>query len=141
VFLVVGLLMAAVQGALIGPLTEKFGSLALMRTGQVLVALGMLFLGAAVIWPVLIVALVLMVIGAGIASPSLTTLVANSAPESRRGEVLGFQQSSNALARVVGPPLAGLAFDHIGVGAPFTLGAGIYLVAIVIASRRSLRPS
>ena len=139
VFLVVGLLMAAVQGALIGPLTEKFGSLALLRTGQVLVALGMLFLGAAVIWPVLIVALVLMVIGAGIASPSLTTLVANSAPESMRGEVLGFQQSSNALARVVGPPLAGLAFDHIGVGAPFTLGAAVYLVAIVIASRRSLR--
>ena len=139
VFLVVGLLMAAVQGALIGPLTEKFGSLALMRTGQVLVALGMLFLGAAVIWPVLIVALVLMVIGAGIASPSLTTLVANSAPESKRGEVLGFQQSSNALARVIGPPFAGLAFDHVGVGAPFTLGAGIYLVAIVIASRRSLR--
>jgi hypothetical protein len=28
--------------------------------------------------------------------------------------VLGFQQSSNALARVIGPPLAGLAFDHIG---------------------------
>jgi hypothetical protein len=31
-----------------------------------------------------------------------------------------------------------LAFDHIGVGAPFTLGAGIDLVAIVVASRRSL---
>jgi len=53
--------------------------------------------------------------------------------------VLGFQQSSNALARVIGPPLAGLAFDHIGVGAPFTLGAGVYLVAILVASRRSLQ--
>jgi MFS family permease len=141
VFLAVGLLMSAVQGGLIGPLTQRFGSLKLLRVGQVCVAVGMLFLGAAVIWPVLIIALVLMVIGAGIASPSLTTLVANSAPEDKRGEVLGFQQSSNALARVVGPPLAGLAFDHIGVGAPFTLGAGVYLIAIVVASRRSLRHS
>jgi MFS family permease len=139
VFLAVGLLMSAVQGGLIGPLTQKFGSLKLLRVGQVLVAVGMLFLGAAVIWPVLILALALMVVGAGIASPSLTTLVANSAPESKRGEVLGFQQSSNALARVIGPPLAGLAFDHIGIGAPFTLGAGVYLVAIFVASRRSLQ--
>jgi predicted MFS family arabinose efflux permease len=53
--------------------------------------------------------------------------------------VLGFQQSSNALARVIGPPLAGLAFDHIGIGAPFTLGAGVYLDAILVASRRSLQ--
>ncbi len=139
VFLAVGVLMSAVQGGLIGPLTHRFGSLPLLRVGQVSVAVGMLFLGAAVIWPVLIVALALMVIGAGISSPSLTTLVANSAPESRRGEVLGIQQSANALARVVGPPLAGLAFDHIGIGAPFTLGAGVYLIAIVVASRRSLQ--
>ena len=139
VFLAVGVLMSAVQGGLIGPLTHRFGSLPLLRVGQVSVAVGMLFLGAAVIWPVLIVALAFMVIGAGISSPSLTTLVANSAPESRRGEVLGIQQSANALARVVGPPLAGLAFDHIGIGAPFTLGAGVYLIAIVVASRRSLQ--
>jgi len=139
VFLAVGVLMSAVQGGLIGPLTHRFGSLSLLRVGQVSVAVGMLFLGAAVIWPVLIVALAFMVIGAGISSPSLTTLVANSAPESRRGEVLGIQQSANALARVVGPPLAGLAFDHIGIGAPFTLGAGVYLIAIVVASRRSLQ--
>ena len=84
VFLVVGLLMSAVQGGLIGPLTQRFGSMALLRVGQVCVAVGMLFLGSAVEWPLLFVALALMVIGAGIASPSLTTLVANSAPENKR---------------------------------------------------------
>ena len=139
VFLAVGVLMSAVQGGLIGPLTQRFGSLSLLRSGQISVAIGMLFLGAAVIWPVLFVALALMVIGSGVSSPSLTTLVANSAPESQRGEVLGIQQSANALARVIGPPLAGLAFDHIGIGAPFTLGAGVYLIAIVVASRLSLQ--
>lgn len=136
VFLGVGVVMSAVQGSLIGPLTSRFGSLQLLRNGLVLVSIGLLFLGAAVIWPTMIVALLFMVVGAGISNPSLTALVADSAHEDRRGEALGIQQSASALARVIGPPLAGLAFDHVGIGAPFTLGALIYVLAIGIAFRK-----
>jgi len=136
VFLGVGVVMSAVQGSLIGPLTSRFGSLHLLRNGLVFVSIGLLFLGAAVIWPTMIVALLFMVIGAGISNPSLTALVADSAHEDRRGEALGIQQSASALARVIGPPLAGLAFDHVGIGAPFTFGALIYVLAIGIAFRK-----
>ena len=136
VFLGVGVVMSAVQGSLIGPLTKRFGSLQLLRNGLVLVSIGLLFLGAAVIWPTMIVALLFMVVGAGISNPSLTALVADSAHEDRRGEALGIQQSASALARVIGPPLAGLAFDHVGIGAPFTFGALIYVLAIGIAFRK-----
>lgn len=136
VFLGVGVVMSAVQGSLIGPLTSRFGSLHLLRNGLVFVSIGLLFLGAAVIWPTMIVALLFMVVGAGISNPSLTALVADSAHEDRRGEALGIQQSASALARVIGPPLAGLAFDHIGIGAPFTFGALIYVLAIGIAFRK-----
>jgi MFS family permease len=136
VFLGIGALMSGVQGALIAPLTAKYGSLRLVRSGQVLVAVGLLLLSAAVIWPTLIIALVIMVIGAGVASPSLSALVANSADDDRRGEALGVQQSASALARVLGPPLAGLAFDHIGIGAPFSVGAAIYVIAIFVAFTR-----
>ena len=136
VFLGVGVVMSAVQGSLIGPLTSRFGSLQLLRNGLVFVSIGLLFLGAAVIWPTMIVALLFMVVGAGISNPSLTALVADSAHEDRRGEALGIQQSASALARVIGPPLAGLAFDHVGIGAPFTFGALIYVLAIGIAFRK-----
>ena len=136
VFLGVGVVMSAVQGSLIGTLTSRFGSLHLLRNGLVFVSIGLLFLGAAVIWPTMIVALLFMVIGAGISNPSLTALVADSAQEDRRGEALGIQQSASALARVIGPPLAGLAFDHVGIGAPFTFGALIYVLAIGIAFRK-----
>ena len=136
VFLGVGFVMSAVQGSLIGPLTSRFGSLHLLRNGLVFVSIGLLFLGAAVIWPTMIVALLFMVVGAGISNPSLTALVADSAHEDRRGEALGIQQSASALARVIGPPLAGLAFDHVGIGAPFTFGALIYVLAIGIAFRK-----
>ncbi len=136
VFLGVGVVMSAVQGSLIGPLTSRFGSLHLLRNGLVFVSIGLLFLGAAVIWPTMIVALLFMVVGAGISNPSLTALVADSAQEDRRGEALGIQQSASALARVIGPPLAGLAFDHVGIGAPFTVGALISVLAIGIAFRK-----
>ena len=130
IFFGIGVAMSFVQGALIGPLTRRFGSVTLLRTGLALVATGLLVLGGAAVWVVLGAALLLIVVGSGVTNPSLTTLVANSAPADRRGEVLGFQQSAGALARVVGPPLAGLSFDHVGIGAPYSLGALIFLVAI-----------
>lgn len=136
VFLGVGVLMSAVQGAFIAPLTKRFGSVRLVVYGQSLVAVGLLALGASTVWAALCFALVLMVLGAGVAAPSLTALVANSADDSRRGEMLGVQQSASALARVIGPPLAGLAFDGIGIGAPYTLGALLCLAAVVVASKR-----
>jgi MFS family permease len=120
-----------VQGVLIGPLTQRFGSATLLRVGLVLVASGLVVLGGASVWVVLALALTLIVIGSGMSNPSLTTLVANSAPADQRGEVLGFQQSAGALARVIGPPLAGLSFDQVGIGAPYSLGAVVFLVAIV----------
>jgi MFS family permease len=123
--------MSLVQGVLIGPLTQRFGSATLLRVGLVLVASGLVVLGGASVWVVLALALTLIVIGSGMSNPSLTTLVANSAPADQRGEVLGFQQSAGALARVIGPPLAGLSFDQVGIGAPYSLGAVVFLVAIV----------
>lgn len=131
IFFGIGVAMSIVQGALIGPLTKRFGSVTLLRAGLALVAIGLLVLGGAAVWVVLGVALLLIVVGSGVTNPSLTTLVANSAPADRRGEVLGFQQSAGALARVVGPPLAGLSFDHVGIGAPYSIGALVFLVAIV----------
>jgi len=50
VFLAVGVLMSGVQGALIAPLTKRFGSARLVVVGQSLVAAGLLALGASTIW-------------------------------------------------------------------------------------------
>jgi MFS family permease len=136
VFLGVGVLMSVVQGALISPFTKRFGSVRLVVFGQAFVAVGLLALGASTMLAALCFSLVLMVLGAGVATPSLTALVANSADDDRRGEMLGVQQSASAFARVIGPPLAGLAFDGIGIGAPYTLGAMLCLAAVVVASKR-----
>ena len=108
----------------------------MLRSGLVAIALGLLLMSSAITWPVLLGSLALLVLGSGLVNPSLTALVTNSADDDRRGEVLGVQQSANSLARVVGPPLAGIAFDVVGVGSQFALGSLVVLVALAVAMAR-----
>jgi MFS transporter, DHA1 family, tetracycline resistance protein len=132
VFLVVGLVLVAVQAGLIGPATRAFGSRKVLVTGMVVVGGGLMLLSFATVWAVLIVSLVLLAFGQGIASPSLTALVAQAAPPDRRGEALGYQQSAGAMARIVGPIVAGLLFDHVGYGAPYMVGGILTVVAVLL---------
>ena len=78
----------------------------------------------------LIIALVLLSLGQGLASPSSTSLVTEAAPVDRRGEALGYQQSVGAFGRIAGPVLAGALFDHVGIGAPYFIGALLFAVAL-----------
>ena len=43
---------------------------------------------------------------------------------------MGFQQSSYAVGRVLGPPLAGSVFDRIGVWSPMVLGGAITAIGL-----------
>ena len=134
VFLFIGLLLMLVQGRLIGPGTARFGSARLLRGGMVTVAGGLLLLSYATQWAMLVPAIVLLAVGQGFVSPTLTALVAAEAPPERRGEVLGWVQSSGAMARIVGPVSAGILFDAVGPGAPFLVGAVFYAVALAVVA-------
>lgn len=132
VFLIVGLTLVAVQAGLIGPLTRRFGSRTVLVTGMCIVGGGLMVLSFSTVWSVLIVSLIFLSFGQGMTSPSLTTLVAQAAPADRRGEALGYQQSAGALARIVGPIVAGLLFDHVGYGAPYFVGGVLTVIAVLL---------
>ena len=131
VFLFVGIALVAVQGGLIGPLTRSLGSRRLLVTGLVAVAAGLVTLGFTTTWLALAVSLLLLSVGQGVASPSVTALVTEAAPVDRRGETLGYQQSVGAVGRIVGPAVAGAMFDHVSVGSPYFLGAILVGVALI----------
>lgn len=133
VFLGVGLLLVAMQGGVYGRLVERIGVGAVFRNGLVLVVAGLVVLAAATTWPVLILALVLLSIGQGSVSPALTTIVAERAPAQQRGQAMGFQQAVYAAARVVGPPVAGVMFDRVGVPSPYLAAASLTAIALVLA--------
>jgi MFS family permease len=127
-------MLVIVQGGLIGPLTKRFGSERLLRSGFVLLIGGFLVLAAAEVWVVLFVALALLSLGQGVVSPSLTSVVADSVTPDKRGEALGVQQSAGALSRIIGPAIAGLVFDQAGVGWPYVVAAVLTLCAVILVT-------
>ena len=133
VFLGVGLILVAVQGGAYGRLVERFGTERLFVIGLSMLVAGLAVTAVATVWPVLIVALLLLSIGQGCASPSMTSLVTQHAPPERRGEALGFQQSANGVGRVLGPPAAGAMFDRVGIWSPYLAGSVLCAVAIGLA--------
>lgn len=132
VFFGVGLVLVAIQGGLYGRIVDRWGVGATFRNGLLLIVAGLLVLAVSTSWPVLIVALFLLSVGQGCASPSITAIVSDVAPVDRRGEALGFQQSAYAVARVIGPPVAGLLFDHAGIPSPYVAGAALCLVGVAL---------
>ena len=134
VFLFVGVALTIVQGALIGPLTARVGSRAMIRAGLPVVAVGLFLLSATPDkqWTLLFISLILLSVGQGIVSPSTTALVAETAPPDRRGEALGYQQSAGAFARIAGPVLAGALFDRAGIGSPYLVAGVFFLIAVFI---------
>ena len=132
VFAGIGLFLVLVQATLVQPVVQRLGPTGTLRAGLGLNIVGLLLLAVAVHWVVLVAALAALIVGQGLTTPTLASLVAGRSPIERRGHALGLQQMSSGLGRVLGPITAGLLFQHIGVGAPYVLGAGITAGALAL---------
>ena len=134
VFTVIGLALVVVQVGIIGRVNARLGESGTLRIGLACNAAGLALLAVDGGWATLVPALALLVLGQGLITPTLSSAVAGRAG-GERGTWLGWQQSAGGLARVVGPILAGLLFQHIGFGAPYVVGA------VLVALALSLVPS
>jgi DHA1 family tetracycline resistance protein-like MFS transporter len=74
-----------------------------------------------------------LVVGIGLATPALNSLIASQADETDRGAVMGLSQSAAALGRVAGPLGAGALFDAFSPAAPFIAAALLILGALFVA--------
>ena len=99
VFLGIGLVLVAVQAGGFARLAERVGVPRLYVTGLSVVAVGLVVVGLSQGWPLLILGLLLVAMGQGVVSPSMIELVNRAASDENRGEAMGFQQSSYAMAR------------------------------------------
>ena len=134
VFAAIGVVIVGVQGGLIHTAVERLGEDRALRAGLALNAVGLLLVAAAETWLLLVPALLVLTVGQGLASPTLSSLVAGRAPEHRRGAVLGVTQSAGSLARVIGPLLGGVLFEHAGIPAPYLAGAGFVALGLVLVT-------
>ncbi len=134
VFFLIGMGLVLVQGGFIHPVVARLGETTTVRTGLACNAIGLALIAVDDGWGTLVPALVLLVIGQGLASPTLSSMVAGRAARNRRGTALGFQQSVGGLARSVGPAVAGVLFGR-SVPAPYVAGAALVLLALAVLPR------
>ena len=130
VFAAIGVLIALANVAVVQPAVRRAGEAGALGVGLALNAVGLLLLAPADSWLSIAPALLALTIGQGLITPTLASLVAGTAEASRRGGALGVQQAAAGLARVIGPAAGGLAFERIGIGAPYVAGAVLVLVAL-----------
>lgn len=128
-----GLLMATVQGRLIGPLARRAGERKLLLVGTVTLvgAYALLPLGVA-LW-LLCVLLVPLALGTGLNWPTLTSLASQYTEADRQGAILGVMQSLSALGRMVGAVWGGWIFGAWAPAAPYLWNAVIMSLAAALA--------
>jgi len=135
----VGLISAIIQGGFIRRLVPRFGETKLAAVGQLILGVGLLIVGGADHFWLVVLGCVVMPFGFGINNPSVNSMISRSSPKEEQGAYLGLQTSLASLARMVGPLMAGALFDAFGPRSPFLVAAGVLVASSLIAWKYHLR--
>ena len=130
-FAYIGIILMIGQGFLVRRFLPKIGEhrmallgVAMMIVGFVLIALtGNRTLPPESLWYILPV----VTIGFSAVTPSLQSLLSQSAGDDEQGAVLGTGQSLSSLARILGPYI-GIQLLDVTVATPYFVGAGLMLI-------------
>lgn len=131
-FAFVGVCAVFVQGILYGWLQRRVGErwLALGGLGLMAVSLAAVALAPREWWLYPIVALG--ALGSGTSIPSITGLMSQRVSANQQGRLMGGTQVILNLALIVGPLVAGLAFERVAITAPYWLGSLFALTALFL---------
>ena len=139
VFVVVGLVQAALLGGVVGRLINTWGEDRLIRGGLVLAAVGYLLI--VLTNNIATLAIYAAIAGAGhsLMRPSIASVISKRTPAGQ-GLSIGIMDSFDSLGRVIGPAWGGWVY-HAGPGLPYA-SAGVLLLLTagvsVVAGTRGL---
>ena len=132
-FAFIGICAVFVQGVLFSWLHARIREACLLIGGLILMTSGLM--GVALIqqagWLYPIVGIA--ALGSGLGIPTLNSMISTRVSASQQGQLMGGVQAILSIALILGPSIAGLAFDHLGTGAPYLVGAGFAAAACVTA--------
>jgi DHA1 family tetracycline resistance protein-like MFS transporter len=133
IFTLLGVVMVIVQGGLVGRLSKRLGSKKLAFYGMVLhtVSLALMPFAPNLTWSV--VCQSVLAAGQGLISPSLSTILSKQVDSYEQGKTLGIGQSLAALARGVGPMIAGFFFD-LSFFVPYLVAGCLGLLAVYLVT-------
>ncbi len=140
VFGAMGIVSTILQLAGAGWASRRFGDERVMQAGVLLQGAGLGMLAAATTFGLAIGGMMTISIGFAFLSPALSSLTSLAGSRTAQGEVLGLQQASGALGRVLGPGTSGPIYDGLGPNAPFLAGAFAMFVTLAYAHLTRARP-
>jgi MFS family permease len=129
IFAYVGALSLVMRSLLLGPIVDRLGESWTMRSGALLLAMGLLLYPIPQsLWPLAAV-IPLVPIGTALLFPSTTSLMSRYSDPREVGTTMGVAQTFSGLARVVAPLVATTIFQRLGHDWPFYVAGGIVTLA------------
>jgi len=135
-FMLIGLISAIGQGALVGPLTKRLGEGWLIRTGFLLSCASLIGVMLANTYAALLLAIGFFSLASALAIPAITSLTSRWATSSQ-GAAMGLSNAFISLGRGIGPALGGVIFD-LNWRLPFLSGAGVMLIGLAVSMSTKL---
>ncbi len=132
ILVAMAVVMASIQGGGIRPLVARLGEKRMLVGGLVVMALAFPVIPSVSTIALLMIPLAFSALGRAIAQPPMTSLISMRGKASQRGELMGVFQSSAALARIMGPLLAGFLYDFYAP-MPFYLAGGLFAIGAILA--------
>jgi DHA1 family multidrug resistance protein-like MFS transporter len=133
IFTILGLMMAVGQGLLVGPLTKRFGDVAVMKLGFLFSGVTLLSVMLADRFWLILITIGLFSLANALLSPAVSSLTSKRTSMSQ-GMTMGLSNSFGSLGRIFGPPLGGVVFD-IHWSLPFLSGTTVMLVGLFLSTR------
>jgi MFS family permease len=131
-FTYLGLVVMIVQGYLVGKLAPRFGEGKLVMSGVGAYLFGLLWMTQVPTWELMMFGITFTAAGGAMAITSMNSLVSGQAADHERGLVLGVFNSAAWTGRSIGPVVAGLLFQGIGVQAPLYGGAVVMSIVLIM---------
>lgn len=132
-FMFVGVASAITQLGLTAPLSEKFGQATMLAVGMAITVVCLGLQPFSTSGAMTIALMSLSAVGQSVAWPNVSALISETADPHRQGQILGLNNATGALARVVGPLSASVSFDKVTIHGPFIQGAIAVAPAILLA--------
>jgi DHA1 family tetracycline resistance protein-like MFS transporter len=130
-----GIVIAIVQGGLIGRLYKIFGDKNLLMMGTIILIVGLVLFSLVNSFWILYPILAIISLGVGLITPSVNSQLSKMVLPQEIGEIFGVSTSLNSLTTILGPLVAGFLYDSIQPNAPYLIGSILLFVALLLLMR------
>lgn len=131
ILMAIGTVSAIVQGGLMGPLTRRFGEVALIRAALLGSAVGFVLMLLATDFVTVLLTSCFYIISNALLRPGISALISRRTTTGQ-GIAMGLNNSFMSLGRITGPLWAGFVFD-VNMAYPYLSGAAINLLAFFLS--------